>query len=136
MKIGFSFSRCVADIADGKINIADVLVIIARTDFNPTDEEQWNNIWTAYGGGGTMANPYSNPEWIKYTDDDKDRFHNIALELYQTGRLHQPRQFGTHVQRSPYTWVDTGPIGIEAFSQPDAVQAAWKNYQLLASLTR
>jgi hypothetical protein len=36
MKIGFSYSRCVRDIVEGDVNIDDVLIIIARTNFQPT----------------------------------------------------------------------------------------------------
>jgi hypothetical protein len=36
MKIGLSYSRCVRDIVDGRVDIADVLVLITRTDFDPT----------------------------------------------------------------------------------------------------
>ena len=34
MLIGFSISKCIADIMEGKIDPDDVLVIIGRTDFN------------------------------------------------------------------------------------------------------
>ena len=42
MKIGLSYSRCVRDIVEGKVDMADVLVIIARTDFDPHNDEQWH----------------------------------------------------------------------------------------------
>ena len=42
MKIGLSYSRCVRDIVDGKVDINDVLVIIARTNFDPRDDDQWH----------------------------------------------------------------------------------------------
>ena len=32
MKIGLSYSRCIRDIVEGKVDINDVLVIISRTD--------------------------------------------------------------------------------------------------------
>ena len=40
MKIGLSYSRCIRDIIDGKVAMQDVLVIVARTDFDPRDDEQ------------------------------------------------------------------------------------------------
>ena len=49
MKIGLSYSRCVRDIVDGKVDIRDVLVIITRTDFDPRNDDQWAGIWTGYG---------------------------------------------------------------------------------------
>jgi len=44
MKIGLSFSRCVRDIWEGRVDSHDVLVIIARTNFNPNDDAQWEGI--------------------------------------------------------------------------------------------
>ena len=55
MKIGLSYSRCVLDIVDGTVDIDDVLLIIARTDFDPHDDEQWKGIWEGYGGGQDLA---------------------------------------------------------------------------------
>jgi len=52
MKIGLSFSRCMRDIFTGKVNEQEVLVIIARTDFNPHNDNHWNNIWECYTLGG------------------------------------------------------------------------------------
>ena len=136
MKIGFSYSRCVRDIVEGNVDIDDVLVIISRTDFDPNDDEQWGGIWTGYGGGKTFVSPYSNPEWIDYPAEDEVRFRDVSIELWELGKLHQPRQFGAHPRRSPYVWVDTGPIGHEQFSQPESVQQAWQNYLMLSALTR
>jgi hypothetical protein len=139
MKIGFSYSRCVRDIVDGVVDIDDVLIIIARTDFDPRDDEQWQGIWIGYGGGTENAYSqgffsHSNPEWAGYTDED--RFRSVSIKLWENGKLHQPRKFGAHPHRSPYIWVDTGPIGDEQFRQPEAVQQAWRDYITLASLTK
>ena len=131
MKIGFSYSRCVRDIANGDVDIDDVLIIISRTDFDPNNDEQWNQIWAGYRGTG-----WSNPEWTDCTDADEQRYRDISTELYTQGKLHQPRKFGAHPRRSPYVWVDTGPIGHEQFSQPEGVQQAWQHYLMLSTLTR
>ena len=48
MKIGLSYSRCVRDIVDGTVDIEDVLLIVARTDFDPHDDQQWSDIWAGY----------------------------------------------------------------------------------------
>jgi hypothetical protein len=132
MKIGFSYSRCVRDIANGDVDINDVLIIIARTDFDPNNDEQWSSIWSGY----RMRSGWSNPEWANCTDADEQRYRDISLELYAQGKLHQPRQFGAHPRRSSYIWVDTGPIGHEQYQQPEAVQQAWQNYLVLNALTR
>lgn len=140
MKIGFSYSRCVRDIADGKVNIDDVLIIISRTDFDPNDDEQWSSIWQGYGGGDnrTMRGLFSgsNPEWCMYKPEDEQRIRDISIQLWEEGKLHQPRKFGAHPRRSSYIWVDTGPIGHEQFEQPESVQQAWQNYLMLSALTR
>jgi hypothetical protein len=39
MKIGLSYSRCVLDIIEGRVNIDDVLVLITRTNFDPNVDE-------------------------------------------------------------------------------------------------
>ena len=145
MKIGFSYSRCVRDIADGKVDIDDVLVIISRTDFDPNDDGQWKSIWIGYGGGTGIQDDLndlrslfsrSNPEWSMYKDEDEQRIRDISIQLWTEGKLHQPRKFGAHPRRSSYIWVDTGPIGHEQYTQPESVQQAWKNYLMLSALTR
>ena len=134
MKIGLSYSRCVRDIVDGRVDIDDVLIIIARTDFDPNDDAQWSGIWAGYGGGQTFGNPFGNPEWMNYPAEDEDRFRSISIELWETGRLHQPRRFGAHVQRFPYYWLET-VLPTEDLYQFPAVKSAWDNFQILAGLT-
>jgi len=134
MKIGLSYSRCVRDIVDGKVDINDVLVIIARTDFDPRNDEQWLGIWEGYGGGRTFGSPYSDPEWIDYSDDDEDKFRDVTLELYNSGKLHQPRQYGGRATRLPHYWLDC-VLPDEAIEKTAAVKEAWEHYKLLAKLT-
>jgi len=130
MKIGLSYSRCVRDIVDGRVDIADVLVIISRTDFDPNNDEQWTDIWTGYHTRGG----WSNPEWARYTDEDEDRFRSVSIELWETGRLHQPRKFGAHPSRRPEIWLETVLPDSELETRP-AVKAAWDHFQTLAGLT-
>lgn len=132
MKIGFSYSRCVRDIVDGQVDLDDVLIIISRTDFNPHDDDQWSSIWQGYHDSYGL----SNPEWRNYPPEDEQRFRDISIELWDSGRLHQPRKFGAQPHRSAYVWVDTGPIGHELYAQPDAVKQAWNHYLILAALTQ
>jgi hypothetical protein len=134
MKIGLSYSRCIRDIFDGVVDIKDVLVIIARTDFDPTNDEQWKGIWDGYGGGQTMGSPWSNPEWIDYPAEDEEEFRKITLELYNTGRMHQPRQFGAHPKRLPYIWLEAGLPNKEMDRNP-AVKKAWQQFQIVAGLS-
>jgi hypothetical protein len=134
MKIGLSFSRCVRDIVDGVVDIDDVLVIIARTKFDPRDAVQWANIWNGYGGGSGGGGLWSNPEWSKYPAEDEDRVRSVALELWESGRLHQPRQFGAHPSRRPEIWLEAVLIDSDLDKNP-AAKKAWNNFQTVASLT-
>ena len=137
MKIGLSYSRCVRDIVDGKVSIDDVLVLITRTDFDPHDDDQWKGIWIGYGGG--TDNGYttgffggSNPEWAGYHDEDQ--FRSISIELWESGKLHQPRKFGAHPQRRPEIWLETVLPSSELITNP-AAKKAWDTFQIVAGLT-
>ena len=139
MKIGLSYSRCVKDIVDGVVDIDDVLVIIARTDFDPHNDEQWKGIWQGYAGGSDanlMRGFFggANPEWAGYKDEDEERFRNVSIELWNQGKFHQPRKFGAHPRRLPYYWLDTFAPEEEVAKNP-AAQKAWNNYKLLAGLS-
>lgn len=133
MKIGLSYSRCIRDIVDGKVDINDVLVMITRTDFDPHDDEQWAGIWRGYGGGQTFGNPFSNPEWMDYPAEDEAKFRSTTIELYNTGRMHQPRKFGAHPQRLPYYWLETIVSDNDLENSP-AVKDAWNKFQMISGL--
>jgi hypothetical protein len=132
MKIGLSYSRCVRDIVDGKVNIDDVLVLITRTDFDPHDDEQWSNIWNGYGGGQSSGSIWSNPEWSGYTDEDQ--FRSVSIELWETGKLHQPRKFGAHPRRRPEIWLEAVLPNSELENNPTA-KKAWEKFQTIAGLS-
>jgi len=130
MKIGLSYSRCVKDIVDGIVDIDDVLIIIARTDFDPRIDEQWQSIWDGY------REPYglSNPEWRNYPPEDEDRFRSVSIELLETGKLHQPRQFGAHPSRRPEIWLEAVLPNSELDKNP-AAKMAWDKFQMIAGLS-
>lgn len=130
MKIGLSYSRCVRDIVDGTVDMHDVLVVIARTDFDPHDDEQWAGIWQGYHDSYGL----SNPEWRNYPPEDEDRFRSVSIELWETGKLHQPRKFGTHPRRLPYIWLET-VVANEDLEKSPAIKDAWNQFQVLAGLT-
>ena len=130
MKIGLSYSRCIRDIVDGKVDIKDVLVIISRTDFDPNIDEEWQGIWQGYHG----YSPWSNPEWVSYADEDEDRFRSVSIELWESGKLHQPRKFGAHPSRLPYYWLEASLPSDELENNP-AVKKAWEQFQILAGLS-
>lgn len=132
MKIGLSYSRCIRDIVDGVVDIEDVLVLITRTDFDPRDDDQWAGIWAGYGGGQNVGSLWSNPEWAGYNDEAK--FREISVELYESGKLHQPRQFGAHPRRMPYIWLEAVLPNTELDSNP-TLQKAWEQFQTVAGLS-
>jgi hypothetical protein len=134
VKIGLSYSRCVRDIVDGRVDIRDVLVIITRTDFDPRDNDQWKGIWQGYGGGQTLGSVWSNPEWNDYGPEREAEFLGVTLELYESGRLHQPRQFGARPSRRSEIWLEAVLPSSELESNP-AAKAAWDQFQTIAGLT-
>jgi hypothetical protein len=134
VKIGLSYSRCVRDIVDGTVDIRDVLVIITRTDFDPRNDEQWKGIWTGYGGGQTLGDPWSNPEWNNYGPEREAEFRAISIDLLESGQLHQPRQFGARPSRRSEIWLEAVLPSSELESNP-AAKAAWDQFQTIAGLT-
>jgi len=139
MKIGLSYSRCVRDIVDGVVDIDDVLVVIARTDFDPHNDEQWAGIWEGYGGGAlvqTMRGLFggSNPEWLGTSDEDEDKYRSVSIELWETGKFHQPRKFGAHPRRRQEIWLEAVLPNSELEKNP-AAKMAWEKFQMIAGLS-
>ena len=131
MKIGLSYSRCVLDIVEERVNMEDVLLLITRTDFDPRDDAQWGGIWSGYCLGGA-----SNPEWGNYdfhSKDDEDKFRSVSIMLYTDGKMHQPRQFGAHPRRRPEIWLEAVLPSSELETNV-AAKAAWDQFQVIAGL--
>ena len=131
MKVGLSFSRCIRDIVEARVEFDDVLVVVSRTDFDPHNDRHWEGIWNGYRYGGL-----SNPEWAgaepTLSDEDaNDVYRNVTKNLYDKGKLHQPRQFGSHPPRMPYYWLD---CVITPEEHNPAQQKAWNNYLLITDL--
>jgi len=126
MKVGLSLSRCMRDIFNGTVDEQDVLVIVARTNFDPHNDNHWNQIWDGYTLGGM-----SHPEWADFIDDYDD-FRRMAIRLYDGGKIHQPRQFKAHPPRLPYYWLDTI---VSPEEHNPAQQKAWDNYKMITGLS-
>lgn len=123
MKIGLSLSRCVRDIVEGQVDINDVLILITRTDFDPTVQEQWDSIWNGYQN--------LNPEWYGM---DHDKTFEVVRALWDTGRIHQPRKFGARPQRFPQYWLEAVLVS-EDLERNHAARDAWEQFQIIAGLT-
>lgn len=138
MKIGLSYSRCVRDLVEGEVQYDDVLVIIARTDFDPHDDQQWKSIWQGYGGGtdtSTMRGLFGGvaPEWAGYIDEDENRFRSISCMLFDDGKLHQPRKFGARPVRRNEYWLEAVLPDSELLRNP-VVKEAWDRFLTVAGL--
>jgi hypothetical protein len=131
MKIGLSYSRCVLDIVEERVDIQDVLVVVARTDFDPGNDEQWRGIWEGYTMGGL-----SNPEWASWAhvEGAEEKFRDVTLQLWHGGKFHQPRQFGAYPARRREFWLETCLPNDELERNPMAKQA-WDKFQTVAGLT-
>jgi len=134
MKIGLSFSRCMLDIYKGLVDSHDVLVIIARTDFDPHNDEQWKDIWDGYGGGGRFGHGMSNPEWMSIPAEEEEQFRHIVLEMYDAGLIHQPRKFGARPSRRSEIWLEA-VLPSSELEHNQAAKKAWDNFQTIAGLT-
>lgn len=130
MKIGLSYSRCVRDIVEGIVDINDVLVVISRTDFDPHNNEEWNQLWAGY----RQRSGWSQPEWAGYPDEDEDKFRSVSIELWESGKLHQPRKFGAHPTRRPEIWLEAILVDGDLNANP-AAKLAFEKFQTLASLS-
>jgi len=134
LKIGLSYSRCVRDIVDGRVDIDDVLVIIARTDFDPNDDTQWSGIWDDYGGGQRLGGIFGGHEWMDYSAEDEHKFRQVSIDLWKQGKFHQPRKFGAYPARRPEIWLEAVLPSSELQRNP-AAKDAWDKFQMVASLT-
>lgn len=116
MKIGFSLGRGVRDIVNGLVNVEDVAWIIASTNIH--GEEQLRQVIQQY--------TYE-PRYLGGLDEDECQ--RVALTLYDSGRVLQPR-----IQGVSRTMVPEGAIWADLFptvnSDKDMVKRAWDGYRL------
>ena len=131
MKVGLSYSRCVLDIVEGRVDINDVLVVIARTNFDPNVDEQWSGIWSGYVHGGMSAAEWGN--YDLYNKEHESKFRDVSVSLWEQGKFHQPRKFGAHPMRRSEFWLETCLPDSELEHNP-AAKIAWDNFQVVAGL--
>jgi hypothetical protein len=121
MKIGFSFGRCVRDIVQGKVNIDDVLCIIARTYMPSTNDVK------------KVIHAYSHePSYLMGLD--QDACEAVGLELFLSGKIIEPRANGIAVLKVPrdYVWMDLYPTVADVHNA--GVSAAWESYRMMIEL--
>ena len=117
MKIGFSFGRCIRDIVNGDVSINDVAFIITATNMH--DREQMSNVIKVYMG-----------ESHYLLGLDYEKCLSVALKLWDSNRLLQPRRQGIHRHAQPENsvWVDMFPT---ALSDKESVKKAWEQYRFM-----
>jgi hypothetical protein len=121
MKIGFSLGRCVRDIVNGLVKIDDVGWIIAST--NIQSEEQLQLVIQSYS---------YEPKYLGgLVEDDCQQ---VALTLYNSGRILQPRMQGVRRTMVPEDsiWADLYPT---VNSERETVKQAWHNYRFMLHMT-
>jgi hypothetical protein len=133
MKIGLSVSKCVLDIVEERVSIDDVLLIIGGTNFDPSVDADWNNIWRGYTD---LASFYNSPVWYEWAEKEgaEDKFRSIILQLWNDGKIHQPRKFGARLSMKNITWLDVYP-STNDFKNNPSVQSAWEKFQTVAGLS-
>ena len=117
MKIGFSLSRCVADLMNKEVEIKDVLIIMAVSNIDMKNEEHWRLIWDGY----------SNNAWHGF---DEVETKSLVMGLWDNGKIHQSRRFGGHPIRSSQTWIN---VHIEP--QSPAAKEAFDHYQTILAVS-
>jgi len=117
MKIGFSLGRCIRDIVKGEVYLADVAFVIAATNIH--SEEQLAQVVDSY---------LYRDEYLYMLDEAECQ--RVALELWQSNRILQPRRQGMHRHKQPENsvWVDMFPTEL---STNTAVKNAWDSYRFM-----
>jgi len=121
MKIGFSLGRCIRDIVNKEVALDDVAFVIAATNIHT--EEQLGQVVDSY----------------LYRDDylymlDAAECQRVALELWSSNRILQPRRQGMHRHKQPENsvWVDMFPT---LNSNNESVKKAWDAYRFMLHMT-
>lgn len=120
MKIGFSFGRCIRDIAEGKISLDEVAFIISSTNIQKRDQIL-----------GVISEYRTSYQYLRGVDQDLAM--QIAYDIWDTNRLIQPRRQGMSRHRQPENsiWVDIFPT---ALSDNMAVKNAWSAYRTMINI--
>jgi len=123
-KIGFSASRCIRDIVEDKVSFESVVFITTGT--NCPTLETWMEVIDAY----TQIGVYDERSLAEL---DKQRVMEIAQDLWDYGKVHQPRVFGAHRQRSPFVWMDLVHTKEDRDANP-MLSKAWEQAQMIENL--
>jgi hypothetical protein len=126
MKIGYSLSRCVLDIAEGRVDPEDILVLITRTHCDPSLDDQWDEIWHGYAY--EQFGPWAG---LRHREDE---VRAVILQLWHDGKIHQPRKFGAHPPTAFHHWHEVVLVDEELDENP-AARTAWEHFKMIAGLS-
>jgi hypothetical protein len=117
MKIGFSLGRCVRDIVMGKVSEDEVAFIIGATCIR--EVEQLDHVIEDY---------MFRDEYLYGLDGAECK--RVALSLWNSNKLLQPRREGIHRHKQPANsvWVDMFPTEL---SENEGIKKAWDNYRFM-----
>ena len=121
MKIGFSFGRCIRDIVLGDVKYEDVAFIISGTALRDVEAIKWCIDDYLYRPG--------------YLDGlKKEDCEAVALQLYEGGKLFQPRLQNIRAFHMPEdgVWADLFPT---VLSDNEAAKSAWDAYRFFVHMT-
>jgi hypothetical protein len=123
-KVGFSASRCIRDIVEGKVALYDVVSITTGTMC--PDLEKWLGVMEMY---------MEIEEWDhrSLANLDHDKVIRVATDLWEDGKIHQPRNFGAYRSSSPYVWMDLVHTSEDREASP-ALRNAWERAQMVETL--
>jgi hypothetical protein len=121
MKIGFSLGRCIRDIVKGEVALNDVAFVIAATNIH--EEQQLAQVVDSY---------LYRDEYLYMLDEAECQ--QVALALWQSNRILQPRRQGMHRHQQPENavWVDMFPT---VNSNNESVKKAWDAYRFMIHMT-
>ena len=127
MKIGTSLGKCVKSLLDGDVAYEDVLFIVSNT--NGPDEDRLRGIMEEYYYGA----PRADYDMRHHHVDDVVQ---MAIQLFQDGKLFQPRMFikggWGNAHKLQDTWYDIMPT----VSSSEAAKNAWDAYVMMSKLSQ
>ena len=135
MYIGTSLGRCLRSILLGEVSEDDVLLIITRT--KTPDLEGFMVIVKQYYDEGNYTS--RNPSDYDLSAKTWEEVEALAIRLYTSGKIHQPRNFVSlgdrfiHHGLSNDIWIEVSPKNRN--TTPMVVEA-YEKYKVLDALTK
>jgi hypothetical protein len=111
---------------EGRVDLEDVTVLITGTYFDPTLDDQWDEIWHGY------AYEQRGP-WAGLRGRE-DEVRAVICQLWHDGKIHQPRKFGAQPRSTAYHWREVVLVDEELDVNP-AARTAWEQFKMIAGLS-